>query len=376
VTAAPEGGLIVGGGIAGLTAAIALGRVGITVNVYEAAQAFEPIGAGIWMAPNAMQLLSRLGIAGRIEETGVPVERVAIVDQRLRRIASVEQQDVRHRFGFGIVAIQRAQLHRILLDATGTSRVRLGKRLRSVLNYETSPTVEFEDGSSAGGAFIIAADGIHSAARDGIRGALALRRTGQMCWRGLASVDLPLFFRRATIEIWGRESRMGIADVGCRKAYWFLVCSNWHGQSLLDIVREYPPIAAEVLSATPPDSTNQIELSDLPPRRPWSKGSVCLIGDAAHPMTPNMGQGGAQAVEDAWMIARCLSEHADPAAAFKAFEMRRFSRVRSIVNASHRLGSFIHSGWPRVRNLAFRATPARAANRMMNEIYDVSSLLE
>ncbi|MGH9411246.1 MAG: FAD-dependent monooxygenase [Vicinamibacterales bacterium] len=376
MTAATEGGVIVGGGIAGLTAAIALARAGIPANVYEAAQAFEPIGAGIWMAPNAMQLFSRLGIARRIEEAGVPVERVAIVDQRLRRIASVDQQDVRRRFGFGIVAIQRAQLHRILMEAMGTSSVRFGKRLRSVLDYGAPPSVAFEDGSSAGGPFVIAADGIHSAARDLVMGASPLRGTGQMCWRGLADVDLPPLFQRATIEIWGRDSRMGIADVGSRKAYWFLVCGSWRGESPADIVRGYPAIAAEVLSATPPGSTNQIELRDLPARRPWSKGSVCLIGDAAHPMTPNMGQGGAQAVEDAWVIARCLSEHADPAAAFTAFEMRRFSRVRSIVNASRRLGAFIHAGWPRVRNVAFRAAPVRVASRMMNEIYDVASLLE
>lgn len=353
--------VIVGAGIAGLTLGAALRQRGIDAAIYESAPVLQPIGAGIWMAPNAMQLLDRLGLAARAIEAGVEIERVAIVDSRLREITSASQARVKKRFGFGIVAIRRSELHRILLDAFGP--VHLGKRLRSVETIEQEPAALFEDGTSMVGSCVIGADGIHSATRRAIFGDLPLRRTGQICSRGIAQFDLPAQFRRATIEIWGNKTRIGIADVGQGTVYWFLVRSG-EGEDL-------PPIASEIVRSTPRAAISEVELTDLAPRLPWSKGKVCLIGDAAHPMTPNMGQGGAQAIEDAWALARCLSENSQISDAFETFQRQRFDKVRSIANSSRGLGEFIHCGWPRLRNRAFRLMPRAISDITMNRIFEV-----
>ncbi len=371
--------VIIGAGIAGLTFGIALRQFGIDAEIYESAPALQPIGAGIWMAPNAMQIFDRLGLASQIVAAGVEIERVSVVDARLREIASVDQARSKAKFAFPIIAIQRAELHRILLGAFGAGALHLGKKLAGIENILEMPNAIFEDGMSAPGSLLIGADGVHSAARKAVFGDMHLRQTGQICWRGLADFELPKAFQRRTIEMWDQASRMGLADVGHGKAYWFLVkkCAKGeprpqdYKENLLNIVEGYTDAAAKLIEATPVNAINEVELQDLPPRLPWSRGKVCLIGDAAHPMTPNMGQGGAQAVEDAYSLSRFVSGDADPVRAFEAFQQRRFRKVKSIVSTSFYSGEFIHSGWPRVRDFLFRITPDRVGALSMERFYRI-----
>jgi 2-polyprenyl-6-methoxyphenol hydroxylase-like FAD-dependent oxidoreductase len=375
--------LIIGAGIAGLTLGIALRHRGIDAEIWEAAPELHPIGAGIWMAPNAMQIFGRLGVAQAIIEAGAEVERVALLDSRLREISSSSLLRVREKFGFTILAIQRAELHRILIGEFGVRSLRLGKRLVSIENHLAEPTAVFEDGTSVSAPWLVGADGIHSAARKLIRPGAQPRRTGQLCWRGLTEFDLPREFRRSTVEIWSKTSRMGIADVGRGRVYWFLVSSGIDASrprpsdpvaELLEIVKHYDGPSRDLIRATSASAISEIELTDLPARLPWSAGNVCLIGDAAHPTTPNMGQGGGQAVEDAWTLARCLAESREPAQAFHTFETARFKKVKTVVDSSRRLGAFVHSGWPRLRNFLFRLAPEGLAMRAMERLYRVDSL--
>lgn len=360
--------MIIGGGIAGLTLAISLRRHGIEAEIFEAAGALEPVGAGIWIAPNAMQRLNRLGLAAEIIAAGVEIQCISVVDSRLRKLASVRQSRVKKKFGFHIVAIQRAELHRILISAFGRQVLHLGKRLKAITNT-AAPEAIFEDGLRISAPYLIGADGVHSSARKALFGEMPLRRSGQTCWRGLTDFDLPPPFRNSTVELWGRSSRMGVSDVGHKKAYWFLVKSGWRGEDITEIVKDYAGIARDLITATPAYTVNQTELDDLAPRLPWSQGRVCLIGDAAHPMTPNMGQGGAQAIEDAYVLAHCLSKYADVMTAFTKFQEMRFRNVKSIVNDSCRLGALIHSGWPRLRDGLALLTPNWVSARAMDNIY-------
>jgi 2-polyprenyl-6-methoxyphenol hydroxylase-like FAD-dependent oxidoreductase len=322
-----------------------------------------------------MQIFRSLGLANAIIEAGAEVERVALLDDGLREISSSNLARVKGKFGFTIVAIQRAELHRILLDGFGCGSLQLGKRLVSIENHLAAPNAIFDDGTSPA-SFLIGADGIHSVARELIRPGARERRTGQLCWRGLTDFDLPREFRGSTVEIWGATSRMGIADVGHGRAYWFLVSSaSGHGADLLEIVKDYRGPSRELIRATPASAISEIELTDLPPQLPWSAGNVCLVGDAAHPMTPNLGQGGGQAVEDAWTLARCLAEYSEPAQAFHVFETARFKKVKMVVDSSRQFGAFVHSGRPRLRNFLFRAAPAALTMRAMERLYHVDSVV-
>lgn len=362
--------VIIGAGIAGLTLSIALRRKRIEAEIFESALALHPIGAGIWIAPNAMRVMDRLGLSPEIIGAGVEIERISIADYRLRELASVHQGRIKRKFGFHIVSIQRAELHRILISACGCKGLHLGKRLTTIAQA-SAPEAVFDDGSHVSAPFIVGADGVHSAARRALFGEIPFRRSGQTCWRGLADFDLPPRFRKATVEMWGHSSRMGVADVGQGKAYWFLVKSGWRGEEPRGIVKDYAGIAPALIEATPADTVNQTDLDDLPPRLPWSQGRVCLIGDAAHPMTPNMGQGGAQAIEDACVLAQCLSGAGDVAAAFTNFQEMRFPKVKSIVNSSFRLGALIHSSWPRVRDTLSLLTPNWVSARAMDRVYQL-----
>jgi len=144
---------------------------------------------------------------------------------------------------------------------------------------------------------------------------------------------------------------------------------------LLEIVEDYDGPWRDLIRTTPVSVISEIELTDLPPQLPWSAGHACLIGDAAHPTTPDPGQGGGRAVEDAWTLSRCLAEYREPSQAFHAFEAARFKKVKTIVDSSWRLGAFVYSGWPRLRNFLFRLAPEKLTMRVMERLYRVDSLV-
>jgi 2-polyprenyl-6-methoxyphenol hydroxylase-like FAD-dependent oxidoreductase len=368
----PESPIIIGAGIAGLTAAIALRHIGLEPRVYEAAGVLAPIGAGIWMAPNAMQVFDHLGLAGGVLAAGIEIERVAILRRDLTPIAVVDMDHAKARFGFPIVAIQRAALHRVLLEAVGPGSVALGKRVDALGGSADSPVANFADGTSAAADFIIGADGVHSVVRRQLFGPPAFRRTGQICWRGLVDFELPSGLRGSTVELWGTRTRIGVSDVGHGKAYWFLVTSATarpRTTALVDLVSGFAPIAGRLIRETPPETIVEVELVDVPPRLPWARGRVCLVGDAAHPMTPNMGQGGGQAVEDAFWLAQALANDDNVETSFDTFQRQRFPKVRAIVDRSYWLGALIHAGWPRLRDWLFGAMPVWAADRSMDSVY-------
>ncbi|MBC8083561.1 MAG: FAD-dependent monooxygenase, partial [Hymenobacter sp.] len=138
-------GLIVGGGIAGLTAAIALRQRGITATVCEAAPHILPLGAGIWMAPNAMQVFERLGLAAKINDGGVPLRAIEITDGHLRPLLRTDQARIRQQFGHGTTAIRRATLQQILLAELDTATVLLGKACTALAPDAAGVTVAFAD---------------------------------------------------------------------------------------------------------------------------------------------------------------------------------------------------------------------------------------
>ena len=361
-------GIIIGGGIGGLCAAGSLQRVGIDVRVYEVAPALKPIGAGIAMAPNAMRVFENLGIADAVKACGVSLKRFVVGDLRGRVLQEMEGRVIESRFGHPIIAIHRAHLHRILLEKLEGDVVRFGRRC--VACHQTAEWVvaAFEDGSEESGDFLVGADGLRSSVREALFPSARLRYSGQTCWRGVSTALLPSGLADTSTELWGCGLRVGFLPIGGGKVYWFATANRDAGgvdegdlrAKLLELFRGFAEPVPSIIEQSPQSAIVRHDLYDLRPMSVWSSGRTTLVGDAAHAPTPNLGQGGAQAVEDAWVLADEMGRVDDPAVAFRQYELRRKRKANRIIRESRRFGwvaAMDHPALCTVRNMLVRWTP-------------------
>jgi len=376
--------LIVGGGIGGLTAALALRQRGFQPAVFEAAPELRPVGKGIWVPTNAMQVLDRLGLNATVAQAGWSLERIQLRSATDGLLQEVDLKPVVQRFGHSTVTIHRATLVQLLADALPPDTVHLGKRCAGVAADATGVTVRFEDGSHERGDLLIGADGIHSVVRDKLFPPVTLRYSGQTCYRGIADMELPAGLERTCWEVWGGALRVGFSPIGPRECYWFApmiaptgspepaaALSTW----LADQYAAFPAPVPEMLRLTPAAEIVRTDLYDFTPRVPWSSGRVVLLGDAAHAMTPNLGQGGAQAIEDAFVLAEQLARQPDWSRAFQEYERARWPKVRYIVKTAWRFGRIAHLRNPilqKLRNWFLKGTPAWHNRNQLNWLYTLN----
>jgi 2-polyprenyl-6-methoxyphenol hydroxylase-like FAD-dependent oxidoreductase len=370
-------GIIIGAGMAGLTAAIAMQKLGTSIKIYEWAPVLEAVGAGIWMAPNAMQVFERLGIAHKINEGGVPLEKIQIVDSNMHPILRTDQDAFRDRFGFTTTAIRRSSLQEILLQEIPKENLVLGKKCTGIKNIDGKSIALFEDGSSTTADFIIAADGVHSSIRNQVFPKAILQNKNTCCWRGIAMIQLRPDFKKAIIESWDQGVRFGFSEVKDGMVDWFAVQRTkdknpWLiKKRLIELFGSFAYPVIDILTATDEAQIIRNDISDMDPLSVWHKGNVCLIGDAAHASTPYMGQGGCQGVEDAYTIAQCLHKHNSTENAFAAFEKARKSKAHFIVRTSRKMGhiGYLSGTMGRARNMFIRALPLSFTQSQFNKVY-------
>lgn len=368
---------IIGAGIGGLSTALAIQRNGLPVRVYESAPQIRPVGAGIIMASNAMQIYRKMGLDEQIVQAGYRVSRIRITDPRLKPLSEVNLSGYEKKYGVHHVAIHRGDLQRILAAALGPEHIVLSKRLSGIEKQGTF-RLSFEDGSQLDSAVVIGADGIRSVVRDGFFRTGTLRDSGQICWRGLADLTLPDTYRHEANEAWGRGRRFGFVRLNARQVYWYAVINaaglQEESPDLSEGFRDFHPDMLDIMKATPPDQIFQTGLQDLEPLAAWQGEGACLIGDAAHATTPNLGQGACQAVEDAYVIGRLLKPGADPAEAFAAYESFRRKKARRVVMNSRMIGSVSQlESKPLIwlRNQMMRATPAFAGRKQLDWLFEL-----
>lgn len=376
---------IVGGGIAGLTTAIALHQLDFQVSVFESSPELRPVGAGIALAANAVKAFDLLGLREAVMAHGNPFDSFAILDKAGRVItethhfAAVEKYRV-----LGSFAIHRADLQRVLLDQLPGVPLRLGHRCTGFAETETGVTLAFQNGVEETFDAVIAADGIHSVFRKTLLPGSTPRFAGYTCWRGVTDRrPAGLNPRRAT-ETWAPEGRFGIVPLTDGRVYWF-ACLNapaaqdprFRAFKKADLWRAFADLHApvgELIGNTDPDALLHNDIVDVKPVKRYHFGRVLLLGDAAHAMTPNMGQGACQGIEDAVVLQQCLRQRpGDWQAACRDFETRRLPRTTAIVNRSFALGKIaqVSSPWlAGLRNAAFRLLPARANERQLDFIMD------
>lgn len=368
---------IIGAGIGGLTMALTLKQKGYAARVYESAPEIKPVGAGILMANNAMQVFKKLGIQHSIEAAGHRISTLDITNEKLSSLSAINLQKFEHRYGVYNVAIHRADLQRILAKAIGFENIELSKRLVSI-KQEKDCKLVFEDGSVIRSPVVIAADGIRSAIRNQLFDKSEIRNTGQVCWRGVCDMELPEQYLHEGIEAWGKGIRFGFVRISSRQLYWFAVAKERSVKSepddLLLLFKDFHPLVQNMIVATSKENIYFSSITDLKPVHQWHKGNVCLIGDAAHATTPNLGQGACQAVEDAYAIGQLLDPNKTFDNVFAAYQELRIKKAHAIVNNSWRIGEMAHwensfAVW--TRNNLMKAIPAAANNRQLQKIFDI-----
>lgn len=373
---------IIGAGIGGLCTAIALRKNGHEVEIYEAAEVIKPVGAGIIMASNAMQIARRLGFADGIAQAGNVLERFGVSDHEGRPLQIMDIQAIRAKFGEPSVAIHRGQLQQVLLQQLPYTPIHLNKRLQSIQQLEGGKVVAFfEDGSQAEADVLIGADGLRSATRKAIFGEKPLRYSSHTCWRGI--IEHQFEHPHQARELWGKTGgkRVAIIQIAPNKVYFYYTEKHKPGfdlprAELINYLQtqfsEFPPVYAEVIAKAKPAEIFHDDLYDLKPLHKWHHDRVLLLGDAAHATTPNMGQGGCQAIEDAWYLAEYLERYENVTEAFAAFEQFRRPKVNFVVNTSFMLGKISNLGGAlghRLRNLVLSATPKKMAERQLETLF-------
>lgn len=322
---------IIGGGIGGLTAAVALARKGLTAEVYEQAPALEEAGAGVGLWPNAMAALESIGLSGKVSRLAVKVAR-----QGLRRsdgtwLMSFPWELMVERWGAGVTLVHRAELQRLLAAELDPSAIHLGARCTGVEDGSRGVTVRFADGRDVRADVLVGADGVHSVVRTALFGPAPLRYRGYMTVRGItAAGSVPLPADGA--ETWGRGARFGLGPTSGERIIWWAtwkaVAGRQNDSDTAARLRElfgawHDPIPA-VIDATPETAVIRKHIYDRRPTRTWSRGQVALLGDAIHPMTPDLGQGAGQAIVDAATLATCLAAAGDAGAGLREYQQRRW----------------------------------------------------
>jgi 2-polyprenyl-6-methoxyphenol hydroxylase-like FAD-dependent oxidoreductase len=371
--------LIAGGGIGGLTLACALRKAGLSATVFERAEALRPVGAGITVQMNAMAALRSIGLADAVAEAGATLSSAATLRPSGQKLAQLAFAELQREFGVPMIAIHRARLQAVLLAQAGEEHIHTGRAVKGVHEQGQKVTVELSDGSTATGDLLVGADGLNSVVRREVLGDAPLRYSGYTSWRGVAKAA-SLVEPGRTSETWGPGARFGIVPIGHGEVYWFATVNAPAGgrdepgrarAHLLERFSGWHAPIASLLEATAEENIVRTDINDRPPVTRWSKGRVTLLGDAAHPMTPNMGQGGCQAIEDAVVLAGCLAREADVSAALAAYERRRIERANSFVSRSHQFGRVTQlesSAGRFVRDTLMRLIPASAATNQVRAL--------
>lgn len=370
---------IIGAGIGGLTTAIALQKEGFEVELYEQASEMKTLGAGILLANNAMQVFDKIGIAEALIKRSHRISNLHIARPDLTPMNTTNLLAFEEKYGVNNITIHRADLQKILLKNIGNAKLHLKKRLNNLEQKANKVHLKFDDGSTAQAETVILADGMWSVGRRILFGEKAMRKPQHVCWRGVANFKLPEEMLHEFKELWGDGRRFGFSQINESEVYW-TAKSTFENKiekastaMLLNHYQNFDSIVHQLISNTPESNIHTAELMDLIPLKNWHKGQVCLLGDAAHAMTPNMGQGASQSIEDALILAKCLKKYSQETA-FKKYENIRKKKVQKIVNTSWLLGKLGHvsgSFSTKIRNVIIQSIPNIYNNNQVKFVFKI-----
>ncbi len=352
--------IVIGAGIGGASAGIALKRLGHEVEIYEQVTENKPVGAAISVWPNGVKALQWLGLGEQTAALGGRVEfmsyREAFTGETMCRfsLAPITEQ-----MGQRPYPIARTALQGMLMEAFGLDVIRFGKRMTALAQDEESVTVTFADGTTASGDMLIAADGAKSLVRDYVLGEEVERRyAGYVNFNGLVEIDPEVGPADQWTLYVGEGKRVSVMPVGGGRFYFFFDVLEPAGLDYeRDNAREvlakhfagWAPGVQRLISLLDPMTTNRVEIFDVEPFHTWVKGRVALLGDAAHNTTPDIGQGGCSALEDTIILERVFATTVlGVQDSLKRYEAARSQRAGDLVLWARKRAELMHGQDPAV----------------------------
>jgi 2-polyprenyl-6-methoxyphenol hydroxylase-like FAD-dependent oxidoreductase len=363
---------IIGGGIAGLTFSIALNNEKFECHIFEKKDNFGEVGAAISVFPNALSVMKELGLMNELLQTAGELKKIILKTAKGKIMSITEPKGE-----LPIICIHRAELHKVLLNNSkailyenyGLSSIEELPSKKMKLNFENGESKEFD--------VVVGADGIHSAVRQYVINDGAPVFRGYNIWRGVIKTDFAIGHGSETM---GKSQRVGIVPIKDGVYGWWATCNEEFMQDdepegtrekLMRLFKDWHHPIPMFMEKTELIIKNS--LSDRIPTKGWSKNNAVLIGDAAHPTTPNLGQGGCTAIEGAYLLAKCMEKYGIGTDAYKRYEELHFDRAKEINQESLRLGKIGQISNPlliAIRNIIFFLTPSSVSVKLLSKYFE------
>lgn len=351
--------IVIGAGIGGLSAGIALQKAGYSVEIYDRVGELRPVGAGISLWSNGVKVLNKLGLGDRIAKVGGLMDRMEYRSREGELLNDITLRPLIEEVGQRPYPVARAALQQLLLEGFA-GEVKLNHRCVGVEQDGQSVTATFENGHQATGDVLIAADGIRSILREYVVGReVQPQYGGYVNWNGLVPMSADLSPENTWMIYVGEHKRASLMPVGDRHLYFFLDVPMPKEVAL----QESPPVQEELkahfggwcdpvqrlIDRIDPLKTNRLLIHDLPPLDRLVRGRVALLGDSGHATCPDLGQGGCQAMEDGEVLTRyLLTTNLSVEDALKRYEAERKERTAAIVQKARKRAEQIHGKDPDV----------------------------
>jgi len=367
--------IIIGGGIGGVAMALALSCINeLELIVYERTKELREVGAGIALWANATHVLQNLGLLEEVKQFGYLITNYQFNSQWGKELVNIALDNLE----LPTIGIHRGKLHQLLWSKMPSEKFILGETFERFEQENDQIRAYFASGLKIEGNAIIGADGLRSQVRAAILGDGPPIYRNFKTWRGLTDY-IPATYRPGYIqEFLGGGKAFGFMMLGGGKMYWYAAAIAREGQpdavygrkkELETMYQDWFPTIGELISATYEADILSTDLYDRPPTQPWSRQNVTLIGDAAHPMLPTMGQGACTALEDAYVMAQCLKEQYDFRVAFQDYELLRFPRIKAIVEQSLRsskMGELRNPFLVKIRNIFMKVMASNISNNFQS----------
>jgi 2-polyprenyl-6-methoxyphenol hydroxylase-like FAD-dependent oxidoreductase len=335
--------LVIGGGIGGAATALALHRAGLEPVLYERTEKLREVGAGIALWANATHVLKELGVLDDALRVGDVVTNYQFLSQTGKELVNLRVD----RHEVPAIGIHRADLQALLWQKLPSKQCVLGQAFEQFEQVGTKVRAHFAGGLVDEGDALIGADGLRSRVRVQLFGEAQPIYRGMTAYRALTAYVPDTYKPGYICEFIGSGKAFGFLAIGKGRMYWYVASIASQGQpdapvgrkrELQEMFTDWPEPIPELIAATDEASILKNDLCDRVPMKQWGKQNITLLGDAAHPTLPTMGQGACMALEDALVVTKCLLEQANPADAFRQYESLRVGRTKKIVEQSLAIG--------------------------------------